>query len=329
MGAQIHPQNVVAVVWDFDRTLAPGAMQVPIFEEYGVDGERFWREVGALPAHYGRLGVKVNPDSAYLNHLITYAAHGRMDRLTNARLRELGARIELYQGLPEFFPHLQGAVGDVPDADRFELRLEHYVVSAGLKEMIEGSAIRPYVEGIWASEFIEAPAQPGFDPDAAPGPEGGGAGEALFPVEAISQIAVAYDNTSKTRALFEINKGSNKDSAIDVNATMRPEDRRVPFENMIYVADGPSDVPAFSVVRANRGTALAVYDCGDGKSIEQADALMRDGRVDHFSPADYRVGGPTAEWLCMRVRRIAGAIAERRREALRKSVGAAPRHLPQ
>jgi hypothetical protein len=329
MGAQIHPQNVVALVWDFDKTLIPGVMQEPIFEEYGIDGGHFWREVNALPGHYGRLGVNVNPDNAYLNHMITYAAHGRLGRLTNARLRELGARIEFYPGLPEFFPYLQGALGEVQDADRFELRLEHYVVSAGLKEMIEGSAIKPFVEGVWASEFIEAPAQPGFDPDATLDLDRRERGEELFPIEGISQIAIAYDNTSKTRALFEINKGSNKNPAIDVNATMRHEDRRVPFENMIYVADGPSDVPAFSVIRANRGTAFAVYDCGDKGSLEQADALRRDGRVDHFGPADYSVGGPTAEWLSMRVRQIAEAIIAQRREALKKSVGAAPRHLPQ
>jgi hypothetical protein len=141
------------------------------------------------------------------------------------------------------------------------------------------------------------------------------------------QIAVAYDNTSKTRALFEINKGSNKNSAIDVNATMRHEDRRVPFENMIYIADGPSDVPAFSVVRHSGGTAFAVYDDGEPLGLEQADHLRKEGRVDHFGPADYRPESATAKWLGLRVRQIAEAIIEQRRNALKKNLGAAPKHF--
>ena len=327
MPTPIHPQNVIALVWDFDRTLIPGFMQDPIFREYGIDAAQFWREVNALPAYYKRLGINVSPDNAYLNHLITYTAHGHMPRLTNSKLRELGARIEFHPGLPDFFPHLQKVLGQVPDADRFELHLEHYIVSAGLREMIDGSAIRPFVEDIWASEFIEAPAHPGFDPDATLDLDESKSAASLFPVEGISQIAVAYDNTSKTRALFEINKGSNKNSAIDVNATMRREDRRVPFENMIYIADGPSDVPAFSVVRHNGGTAFAVYDDDQPQSLEQADNLRKEGRVDHFGPADYRLESSTARWLSLRVRQIATAIIEQRRETLKKNVGTVPRHL--
>jgi hypothetical protein len=155
----------------------------------------------------------------------------------------------------------------------------------------------------------------------------GNGGSGLFEVGGITQIAVAYDNTSKTRAIFEINKGSNRDSSIDVNATMRPEDRRVPFQHMIYVADGPSDVPAFSVIRQNGGTAFAVYDETSEASLEQVERLRRDGRIDHFGPADYRPGSPTARWLGLRVRQITTAIVEQRKEALKERVGPAPMHL--
>ncbi|MCL1894149.1 MAG: haloacid dehalogenase-like hydrolase [Holophagaceae bacterium] len=327
MVAPIHPQNVIALVWDFDRTLIPGYMQDPIFKEFSIDSAQFWKEVNSLPQYYKRFGVNVSPDNAYLNHMINYVTHGLMPRLTNAKLRELGSRIVFYPGLPELFPQLQKSLSQVVDADRFELRLEHYIVSAGLKAMIEGSAIRQYVENIWASEFIEGPAHPGFDPDSTLDLDEGRKSDPLFPVDGISQIAIAYDNTSKTRALFEINKGSNKNKAIDVNATMHTEDRRVPFENMIYIADGPSDVPAFSVMRANNGTAFAVYDDNDPLSLEQADYLRKDGRVDHFGPADYRPESSTARWLGLRVRQIAEAIIEQRRETLKKNVGATPRHL--
>ena len=327
MTAPIHPQNVIALVWDFDNTLIPGFMQEPIFREFGIDAAQFWREVNALPAYYRRAGVNVSPDNAYLNHMLTYVAHGRLPQLTNRRLRELGGGIVFYPGLPDFFPAIKSVLCDVPDSDKFEIHLEHYIISAGLREMIEGSAIRSHVEGIWASEFIEAPANPGFDPDADMGLNGKEPADALFPLGGITQIAVAYDNTSKTRALYEINKGSNKNLAIDVNATMRLSDRRVPFENMIYIADGPSDVPAFSVIRENKGTAYAVYDERQPISLEQADNLRRDGRVDHYGPADYRPESATAKWLTLRVRQIAESIIEQRRDALKKNVGMAPKHF--
>lgn len=326
MAAALHPQNVIAILWDFDKTLIPGYMQDPVFEAYGIDGAAFWREVNRLPALLRGEGVRVHPDTCYLNHLLTYVHHGRMPGLTNARLRQLGAQIAFHQGLPDCLEALKQEAAKIPDAERFDLKVEHYIVSTGLREMIEGSAIRPFVEDIWASEFIEAPPPPGYDAGPtreAPAPQAGG----LFQVEGISQIAVAYDNTSKTRAIFEINKGSNKDPGIDVNATMRAEDRRVPFQNMIYVADGPSDVPAFSVIRQNGGTAYAVYDESSEASLEQVERLRRDGRIDHFGPADYRPGSPTARWLGLRVRQIATAIVGQRREALKERVGQAPRHL--
>lgn len=326
MTAPLHPQNVIAVIWDFDKTLIPGYMQDPVFEAYGIDDAGFWREVNALPAFFRKAGVNVHPDTCYLNHLLTYVHHGRMPGLTNARLRELGARIPFHQGLPDCLETLRQELDKVPDAARFDLRLEHYIVSTGLREMIEGSAIRPFVEGIWASEFIEAPPPPGYDTGSAPGVAGAG-DPGLFHVEGISQIAVAYDNTSKTRAIFEINKGSNRNPGIDVNATMRAEDRRVPFQQMIYIADGPSDVPAFSVIRQNGGTAYAVYDDASDASLEQVERLRRDGRIDHFGPADYRPGSPTARWLGLRVRQIAAGIVARRKEALKERVGPAPRHL--
>jgi hypothetical protein len=308
--APLNPQNVIAVIWDFDKTMIPGVMQAPLFEAYGVDAATFFREADALPAFLGRVGVHVHPDAAYLVHLLTYVRQGRLADLTNAKLRALGTRIAFREGLPELLTALRAEVRGTP------AEVEHYIVSTGLREMIEGSAIRSLVDGVWASELIEVPPPPGFDP--AGDPEAG---------RPVSQIAIAYDNTSKTRALFEINKGSNKDPRVDVNASMRPEDRRVPFEHMIYVADGPSDVPAFSLVRSRGGAALAVYDPARDESFEQADRLQREGRVDYFGPADYTPGSATTRWLRLHVRRVAEGIARARETALTERVGRAPRHL--
>lgn len=324
MSTAIYPQNVIALTWDFDKTLIPGYMQDPIFEEYRIDPTSFWREVNTLPAYFERRGVRVHRDTAYLNHLLTHVQHGKMSGLTNTRLRELGSKIVFHPGLPEFFEIAKREVEHVPEADRFDVQVEHYIVSTGLKEMIEGSAIRPFVDGIWASEFIEEPPPPGFRIDTTEAIDTSAQTSLLAPIHGVAQIAIAYDNTSKTRALFEINKGSNKEPSIDVNAKMSAEDRRVPFSQMIYIADGPSDVPAFSLMRQHGGTAFAVYD---KKSLEQVDALRRDGRVDHFGPADYTITSPTADWLRMRIRQIAARIVADRKTALRERVGRAPAHV--
>ncbi|HET9416354.1 MAG TPA: hypothetical protein VFP30_02320, partial [Candidatus Limnocylindria bacterium] len=149
----------------------------------------------------------------------------------------------------------------------------------------------------------------------------------LFPRAEITSLGYQIDNTSKTRALFEINKGTNKHPEIHVNSHLPADMRRVPFDNMIYVADGPSDVPAWSVVRANGGRALGVYQRGSQAQFEQINTLLRDGRIHAFAEADYTPDSTAHLWLTTEVRRIAERIVEDRASALRRAVRTAPRHL--
>lgn len=307
-------QNVMAIVWDFDQTLSPHYMQRPLFEEYGVDEQRFWAEVRRLPEYYRRAGIHVQRDTCYLGHLLSYVRHGRFPGLSNARLRELGARIDFYPGLPEFFKRLRAVI----EEDRFQegdLRLEHYVVSTGLAEMIRGSRIAEELDGIWASEFIEEPAIPDADLSAAPTPG------------PITQIATFLDNTTKTRALFEINKGVNKEAGIGVNTLIPEDERRVPFRNMIYVADGPSDVPSFSVVKKHGGMAYAVYEPGSEAQFNRALELQDSGRVHMIGPSDYSQNSPTDMWFRSQVRKIAERILSERRMALESKLRKEPEHI--
>jgi hypothetical protein len=108
---------------------------------------------------------------------------------------------------------------------------------------------------------------------------------------------------------------------------MAREDRRVPFQNMIYVADGPSDVPVFSVVEANGGRTYAVYRPGSQAEFEQAARLLEQDRVDAFGEADYSEGSHTAMWLTHAVERIARRIVRDRQETLTERVGQPPRHV--
>lgn len=307
-------QNVIAVIWDFDKTLSPHYMQRPLFEAYGVDEAEFWAEVNALPAYYARAGITVHADTCYLGHLLTYVRHGLMPGLSNEKLRDLGRFITFFPGIPGIFDRL-GAILEEPAFAEGDLRLEHYVVSTGLAEMIRGSKIAPKLSGIWASEFIEQAARPGYNRLSAPE-----SGE-------ITQIAGFLDNTTKTRAIFEINKGVNRHHEISVNDAIPEEERRVPLANMIYVADGPSDIPSFSVVREHGGLAYAVYDPESEPHFAQADELLRAGRVDAVGPADYTEGSQSDMWLRRQVRKIAERNMATRRQALKSRVSRSPGHI--
>lgn len=307
-------QNVIAVTCDFDHTLSPHYMQKPLFEAYGIDEDGFWEEVRALPAYYERAGIHVQEDTCYLGHLLSLVEHGRMPGLTNAKLRELGNKIKFFKGIPEFFDRLEDVLR-IPEFAEGDLRLEHYVVSTGLAEMIRGSAIAERLDGLWASEFIEEPARPGADLDGTPGSG------------PISRIAGFLDNTTKTRALFEINKGVNKLSTISVNDSIAEEERRVPFKNMIYIADGPSDIPSFSVVKKHGGLTYAVYAPDSKEQFAQVVALQDNERVHTYGPADYREGSQTDMWLQLQVKKVARRMMEDRKRTTESKVGKGPRHI--
>ena len=313
MSKSLFLQNVIAVIWDFDKTLSPHYMQTPLFAHYDIAEDDFWKEVNALPDFYRRAGISVQRDTCYLGHLLTYVQHGVMPDLSNALLRELGDQIRFYDGIPEIFSSLKTLL-DVPKYQEGDLHLEHYVVSTGLAEMIRGSAIAPYLSGVWASEFIETPAPPRYSPGDRP--ETG----------VITQIAGFLDNTTKTRAIFEINKGVNKRHDIAVNDALPEDDRRVPMRNMIYVADGPSDIPSFSVIRKHGGLAYAVYESGSARHFAKVDELLRNSRVDACGPADYRSGGQTALWLERQVTRIADRMMVEREQTLTEHVKRGPDH---
>ncbi len=313
----LSSQNIVAVVWDFDKTLIPGSMQTPLFLHYGMDERNFWDEVNRMPDMYARRGIRVSPETCYLNHLLSHIRSGKIKGLNNARLRELGRELVFHPGLPDFFRDLRQWTSSKPVYSKHEIQLEHYIVSTGLAEMIRGSRIAAEVEDVFACEFVEDPLPPGFPRQ----PE-----LAVDTSPVISQIGFIVDNTIKTRFIFEINKGSNKNPAIDVNAVMHPQDRRVPLQNMIYVADGPSDVPVFSVVKRGGGRNFAVYDPANEAEFAQNDALQQDGRVDSFGPADYLPGSQTHRWLKLQVERICDRIVRERESAFAERVRKPPTH---
>ena len=299
MAQAIYTQTTIAMVWDFDKTLIPGYSQKPIFEEYGIDEPRFWREVNGLKELYRGRDLLVAKDTAYLLHMLSYVREGAMAGLTNSKLVELGARIQMCPGIPDFLPQIQELVAKNERFAGHGISVEHYIVSTGIRHLIEGSSVSPHIKKIWANEFVDQPPGPGYDPDTHEFEANDGV---------IAQVGYMIDNTSKTRAIFEINKGPD----VDVNARMAEEERKVPIKNMIYIADGPSDVPVFSVVGVNGGRRLGVYQTAEPSNFEGVKQLEDDARVDSIAEANFSKGTQAWRWLTSEVQRIGTRICDDR-----------------
>lgn len=302
--------NVIAVIWDFDKTLIRGYMQTPIFKKYKIDEAAFWKEVNSLPDYYKQeQGVQVNKDTVYLNHLIKYVKDGKLKGLSNKSLKEFGHEQDFYPGVVELIRNMQKHLEDSAEGknySEYNIRVENYIVSTGIKKVIEGTELSSYVAGIWGCELIDAKVD-GNDE--------------------ISEVGYTIDNTTKTRALFEINKGIPQNPDIDVNAKMSEQSRRVKFKHMIYIADGPSDVPAFSVINKFGGATFAVYPKGDERAFKQVEKLREDGRINMYAEADYTEGTTAYMWITNKVREFADQIYNEERNKLEESVSVAPKHI--
>lgn len=224
------PQNTIALIFDFDDTLTNDST-TELLRRYGVNPQEFWNE------HVGkRVHDQWDPTLAYLDLLLEFVGTGQpLGNPSNQTLREFGASLEFYQGIPQLFDDLKTIV----DKHRVSNpSVEFYIVSGGLEEIIKGTTIAPYFSGIWGCTFAEADGR-------------------------ITKIKNAVSFTEKTKYLFFINKGLAADARAKqycVNQFMRPENRRIPFDNMIYIGDGLTDVPCFSLIQHSGGKAFGVFD---------------------------------------------------------------------
>ena len=248
------PPAVLALIYDFDGTLSPRPMQEYAFlPQIGEDPKSFWAEVGEVARREEADGL-----ITYM-HLMYKKAKAKGVRVDRAELVAQGKSVELFPGVTEWFDAIEEYI-----RLRAEIAVEvrHYLVSSGLKEIIEGTPIYGRFHNVFASEyFFEAYDLP-------------------YPKRVIT-------DTGKTQYLFRINKGI-EDQSRSINHHMPEADRPIPFANMIYFGDGDTDVPSMAVMRKNGGHAIAVH--GPDRSPETCIELYQAGRCDFYAVADYRPG---------------------------------------
>lgn len=243
---------VLAICYDFDKTLSPDDMQAQGYiQSVGYDVQKFWDEANDLAK-----ANDMDNNLAYMWKMVQ-ESEGRMV-FNKEKLAEYGARVKLFDGVEDWFERIR-AYGKTRN-----VIVEHYIISSGLKEMIEGTkmARAGAFEKIYASSFY-------FNDR----------GVAKWPAQVINY-------TSKTQFLFRIEKGVLDINDPGVNAYFSPEEIRVPFRNMVYIGDSDTDIPCMKLVNTYGGHSIGVYDPAT-QNKKKVYKMMHDKRIRYYAPADY------------------------------------------
>ena len=247
-------EPIIAIMYDFDKTLCTRDMQeYDLIPRLNMSAADFWKEAN----DFGR-AQKMDGILAYMYTCVKRLSEKGVS-LKRESFVQSGRSVELYKGVEAWFDRIN-AFGKEQGA-----KIEHYVISSGMKEIIEGTTIADKFTEIFACEFY-------YDEN----------GNAAWP-----KTAVNY--TNKTQFVYRINKGVlDVSNDVDLNRSMPDDSKRVPFTNMIYIGDGLSDVPCMKMMKAYGGQAIAVYQADSKNKVEEL--LLKD-RVDFIFPADYSKEG--------------------------------------
>lgn len=246
-------KQIIAICYDFDKTLSPRNMQeFGFFEQFNIVANEFWTAKNEVIKQH-------NADSILINmYEILKLAKNNGIVLTRDVLKEYGKTVKLYNGVESWFERINKFGEDLG------IEIQHYIISSGHKEMIEGMSIAKYFKKIYACCYFYNES-----------------GEAIWP-------ALAVNYTNKTQFLYRINKGCLEEYDDNVNLPMSREDRAVPFENMIYIGDSQTDIPSMRVVMKNGGKAIGVYD-SERKKV-QLETLLSNNKINFIAEADYSKG---------------------------------------
>lgn len=275
--------TTMAIVYDFDGTLARGNLQESQFlPDVGVAPAEFWDEVGELSREH-----KADNVLMYMYLMLEKARVAKQPVRRQDFLRH-GNGIEFFKGVEDWFSRTnQYGKGE-------GIRVEHYIVSSGNTEIISGTTIASQFEEIYASKF-------------------------MFNASEVAEWpALSVNYTTKTQYLFRINKGAHDLSdGKAINKFVPMGKRPIPFERMIYIGDGETDIPCVRLVKDLGGLSVAVYPPRTKGARSEAESLLSDGRVHKVVPADYRDGRKLDKVVKAHIRLVAA------REEMRKA-GSAP-----
>jgi len=252
---------IVAICYDFDKTLSPQDMQnFALIPKLNCEVRQFWKASNDYAEKHG-----MDKILAYMKMILDKA--GTEVRITEEDFKELGKDIELYKGVESWFERINAIAGKIG------LNVEHYIISAGLKEIISGTPVAKYFTEIYASSFAY-----------------GTYGQPVWPRQVVNY-------TSKTQYLFRISKDcldlADEDS---VNEYKPDDERRIPFRNFIYIGDSETDIPAMKIVKTGGGTSVGVYN-PSLSNYGRVTRLLQQQRIDYLAPADYSKGGETEKLI--------------------------------
>lgn len=253
---QKEDKPVLAICYDFDKTLSPSDMQAQGYiQSVGYDEtDEFWKKSNQLAS-----SNDMDQNLAYMYMMVT-EADGRIV-VNKKNLASYGEKVKLFAGVEDWFDRINEY------GKKAGVIVEHYVISSGLKEMIEGTSIarKNVFEKIYASSFYYNEK-----------------GAAKWPSQVVNY-------TNKTQFLFRIEKGTLDINDPAVNDSFAPNEIRVPFRNMVYVGDSDTDIPCMKLVNSYGGSSIAVYNPST-KDKTKAYKMIRENRIKYFAPADYTDG---------------------------------------
>lgn len=245
---------VLAICYDFDKTLSPDNMQAQGFiQAVGYeDKSKFWDKSNEIA-----MNNDMDQNLAYM-YMMLQESEGNV-LFTRDTLREYGAKVSLYPGVETWFSRIREY------GEKHNVIVEHYIISSGLKEMIEGTKVANEFKKIYASSFYYNEKN-----------------VAVWPAQVVNF-------TNKTQFLFRIEKGILDINDQGVNDFFPPEEMRVPFRNMVYIGDSDTDIPCMKLVNTYGGHSIGVYDSETGEK-SKVYKMIHDNRIKYFAEADYSEG---------------------------------------
>ena len=258
----------MAICYDFDRTLSPDDMQTfTLIPSFGIDIGEFWHESDQLAVEH-----RMDKNLAWMYELIKYSKF-KGKSIRREYFKEVGKDVKLYDGVLDWFENVNAY------AEKHGIEVEHYIISSGLKEIIEGSEIAKYFKRVYASSYM-------YSAD----------GIAEWPAQVVNY-------TTKTQFIFRIAKGILEEYDERVNDNMPKSRYSVPYRNIVYIGDSATDIPCMHLVKDRGGYSIGVYD-PKSRNKKKVLGLFNDDRLSFFAPAKYTENSPIFNYMKMVIEEI-------------------------